>query len=96
MKERYMSEKNEWEVIDAMPPNARQSASGFMKGVLGPQWRWKAAGAAIAASLVLLLLAAITSAIVVVMAAGAILSIGIGKLRQWLRRDRRELSPWSK
>jgi hypothetical protein len=64
----------------------RQTIWGLMKNLFGPWWRWKIAGAATLASLVLVLFAVLTGMIILTVSAGAIMLIGAGKIRQWLRR----------
>jgi hypothetical protein len=95
-KELKMTEKTEWEVVDAPSPNqghqghqeqARPTIWRLMKTLLGPWWQWKVAGVAIVAGMALVLFAALTGVAVLLMSATAITLFGIGKVRQWLRRD---------
>lgn len=65
-----------------VPPNMQQS----MKTLLGPWWRWKLAGAAVALTVVLVLVATLAGAMLLVVTVAAMASFGIAKLRQWLRR----------
>lgn len=81
-----MAEKTEWEVVDAAPQETRQSTPDMMQTLLGPWWRWKIAGAIAIAGGFLVLFATLAGLIVLAMSAGALVLIGIGKLRQWLRR----------
>ena len=98
-----MTEKTEWELVDEASlgagadagTTARQAAPlslrDMMKALLGRYWGWKLLGAAIAASVVITLLVMLTGVAVVLITAGALLSLGIGKLRQWLGRDERSV-----
>lgn len=81
-----MSEKTEWEVVDEPRPESRQTMRDLMKALLGRRWRWKLAGAATVASLAIVFFATLIGMTVLAMSAAAIISIGIGKLRQWWRR----------
>ena len=82
-----MAEKIEWEVLDAPPSGTRPTPRQLMQKLLGRGWRWKVGGAAALASMVLLFFAALVSMMVVVLTVGAILSLGIRKIRRWLHRD---------
>lgn len=83
-----MTEKTEWEVVDGPSANTRQTPQGLLKALLGPHWRWKVAGTVIVAGMALMLFAAFASLFLVGLAVVAILSLGIGKLRQVLYRGR--------
>ncbi len=86
-----MTEKTEWEVVDEVRDKARteprQTIQDLMKTLLGPWWRWKLAGTATVAGLAIVFFATLTGMIALLLSAAAIVSIGIGKLRQWWRRD---------
>lgn len=86
-----MTEKAEWELVDAPLPGARPTLREVLKALLGRHWGWKLLGTAIIASLVLALMVMLTGMAVLLVTAGAVLSIGIGKLRQWLGRSQRSL-----
>jgi predicted lipid-binding transport protein (Tim44 family) len=92
MNETTMNETTEWEVVDAPAPDARQTMRQLMKTLLGPWWKWKIAGVATIAGLALVFFAALTGVLMLVILIGAITSVGIGKFRQWRRRDRRAVS----
>jgi hypothetical protein len=91
-----MSERVEWEVVDERAPgNAgqggytgkRPTLQQLLKTVLGRWWRWKIAGAATVAALAVILFATVAGVIVLSLLAIGIVSIGIAKIRRWLRRD---------
>lgn len=84
-----MTEKTEWELVDAPSPGTRPTLRDVLKALLGPHWRWKIAGAAVVASVALALLLTLTGVAALLLVAVAILSIGVGKLRHWLGRGRR-------
>lgn len=84
-----MSEKVEWEVVDAPAPGAGRTSRDQMKMLFGAGWRWKAVGAVVVAALAVVLFATVTSAVFLIMAAGAILSAMIAQVRQWLRQKSR-------
>lgn len=81
-----MTEKIEWEVLDAPSSETRLTLRQLIKKLLGPWWRWKVAGAAAIASLTVVFVAALMGMIALVIFVGAILSLVIGKIRQWLHR----------
>jgi hypothetical protein len=86
-----MSEKMEWEVVDApMPeaplPNGRPTFKLLMQALLGRWWRWKLLGIALAASLLLAVLVSLAGIALLVVSSVALLSFAIGKFRQSLRR----------
>lgn len=88
-----MTEKTEWEVVDAPAPGARSHGAGFrlpqlLREILGPHWKWKIAGAAVVAGLALGLVLAIAGVAIVTLTAVALVSFAIAKLRQWLRGKR--------
>ena len=86
-----MTEKAEWELVDAPLPGARPTLREVLKALLGRHWGWKLLGTAIIASLVLALMVMLTGMAVLLVTVGAVLSIGIGKLRQLLGRSQRSL-----
>lgn len=81
-----MTERVEWEVVDAPAPGKRPTMQQLMKTLLGPWWRWKIAGAATVAAVVVVFFATLTGIILLLMVAIGIMSVGIGKFRRWLRR----------
>jgi uncharacterized membrane protein HdeD (DUF308 family) len=87
-----MTEKTEWEVVDEgeAPRRPRQDApqtlQQLMKTLLGPWWRWKIGGLAAAAGIALAFFLTVTAVFVLVLLAGALVSLGVAKVRQWLRR----------
>ena len=80
-----MTEKPEWEIVDAAPQDARQTAQQLLKNMLGPWWRWKIAGLVIAAGAALMFFLTISAVFILGVMVVAVLSIGAGKVRQWLR-----------
>lgn len=82
-----MTEKTEWEIVDAdaSPQDTRQTLHQLMKNMLGTWWRWKVAGVAIAAGAALMFFLTVTAIFILGVMAAAIVSIGVGKLRQWFR-----------
>jgi len=87
-----MNEKSEWELVDdGTAPGARPGLRDVLKAMLGHHWRWKVAGIAVVGTVLLLLLLTLTGVFALLMIAGAILSISISKLRQWLGRGDRTL-----
>lgn len=92
-----MTEKTDWELVDG-PSSTAQAPTlrDMLRALLGRNWRWKIAGIGIVASLVLVLVVtlAITAAGVafILLATGAVLSLGIAKLRRWLGRGQRALT----
>lgn len=101
-KEYSMQEKTEWELVDEPMPQSGsqrrsqeraqanpQGAPGMaqiLKAMMGRWWRWKLLGAALFTVLAVAMLAMLTGVFALIAAAGAVLAIGIGKLRQWTRR----------
>ncbi|HYD59879.1 MAG TPA: hypothetical protein VEC35_05975 [Noviherbaspirillum sp.] len=87
-----MTEKVEWEVVDAPEATgehrahrqARYAAGEAMHAMLGRWWKWKVAGTAIVSVLTLALFATLTGALVLLFVAGTLLSLGVRKLKQWL------------
>jgi hypothetical protein len=82
-----MSNKTEWEVVDAeVPPqDTRQTLQQLMKSMLGPWWRWKIAGLFVAAGALLIFFLTVSAIFVLGIMAVALLSIGVNKVRQWVR-----------
>lgn len=104
-----MQEKTEWELVDepgsqsgsqwrsqAGTPNQPGATPGLkqlLRTVMGPWWRWKILGAALFTTLAVVMLAMLTGVFALIAAAGAVVAIGIGKLRQWSRRHNGALTP---
>lgn len=90
-----MNDKTEWEVVDSpsdgQSSSARPTLRDVLKAMLGQHWRWKIAGVAVVGGVMLALLLTLTGVVALLMIAGAILSISIAKLRQWLGRGRRSV-----
>lgn len=81
-----MTEKTEWEIVDAPAQDApRQTPPQFLKHMLGPWWRWKIAGLVVAAGAALMFFLTIAAVFILGVMVVAVLSIGVGKVRQWLR-----------
>lgn len=86
-----MPEKTEWEIVDTPSEETRQSSppptpQQMMQNMLGKWWRWKIAGFIFAAGLALVFFLTVTSVAILVLVAAGIVSIGVGRVRQWLRR----------
>lgn len=82
-----MTEKTEWEIVDDHRPNQRRTLRRTLEALLGPAWRWKVAGAVVLATMALLVVAAVAGTVMVLIAAFTLVSLAVGKLRSWLRRD---------
>jgi hypothetical protein len=87
-----MSDKIEWEVVDAPMPEgpspqaqARPALKQLLQALLGRWWRWKLFGIAVAASLLLAVLVSLAGIALLVVSVVALLSFAIGKFRQSLR-----------
>jgi hypothetical protein len=93
-----VTEKVEWEVVDAPSPesNSHQrqphTHKHLLEALLGRWWRWKIAGVATVAILALVFFFTLASIFILVVPAIAVLSLGISKLGQWLRREQRSSS----
>ncbi len=83
-----MSEKAEWEVVDAPIPDTRQTGAHWMEATLGRYWKLKVAGMVIAGIAVLVFVVMLTGVVIVLMAGVALLSIAIAKLRKFLHANR--------
>jgi hypothetical protein len=81
-----MTEKTEWEVVDAPPQDARQTLQQLMQSLLGPWWRWKLAGLATAAGAALIFFLSVATVFALILMVGAVTSLGVAKARQWMRR----------
>jgi uncharacterized membrane protein HdeD (DUF308 family) len=79
-----MIERTEWEIVDSAPAQAHQTPH-MLKALLGPHWRWKAAGLAVLATGILVFLLTIVSALAVIVVTGGLLSLTIGKVMHWMR-----------
>lgn len=104
-----MQEKTEWELVDdtgsasksqwhsqSGAPGQAGPAPGLkqlLRAMMGPWWRWKVFGAALFAAIAVVMVAMLTGVFALVAAAGAIVALGIGKLRQWTRRHNGALTP---
>jgi Flp pilus assembly protein TadB len=100
-----MNQKVEWEIVDEASPRrrqeyaSRQSAqdAGAMRhplqALLGPWWRWKIAGMAIAAIAMLVLLAIFAGVFVLVAATGVLLSVAVAKARRLFGRSDGSITP---
>ncbi len=84
-----MSNKVEWELVDAPASRTSQSAPHFLKALLGPWWKWKAGAAAIVTAAVLLLLATVAGIVMLGLVAVALLSLAVHRVRVWLDSARR-------
>jgi hypothetical protein len=87
-----MSNKVEWELVDAPASRSSQSATHFLKALLGPWWKWKVGGAAIVTGAVLLLLATVAGIVILGLLAVALLSLAVHHVRAWLGNGRHAAS----
>lgn len=97
-----MQEKTEWELVDdagsrsGAQGRSQAGAQGqagaapgmkqLLQAMMGPWWRWKILGAALFTAVAVVMIAMLTGVFALVAAAGAVVAIGVGKLRQWTRR----------
>lgn len=93
-----MTEKTDWELVDGPSPAApAPTLQEMLRALLGRHWRWKLAGiaivAALALTLVITLAVTVAGVAVVLLGAGALLSLAIAKLRRWIGREQRTLTP---
>lgn len=89
-----MTEKTDWEVIDGPIPHqryerharhARQPVPDFMRTLFGKWWRWKVAGVTLVVGIALAFFAALAGVIVLGVVTAAAVSLGIARIRHWLR-----------
>ncbi|HJU71664.1 MAG TPA: hypothetical protein VJ603_07450 [Paucimonas sp.] len=88
-----MSEKIEWEVVDAPMPGAQHAGAQYtrvnmLQSMLGRHWKLKVAAMAVAGLAVLVFVLMLAGVALVLMAGAVLLSVGIAKLQRFLRRDR--------
>ena len=84
-----MTERVEWEVVDAPPAGShKRAARDAMHAMLGRGWKWKIAGTALVTVLTLAIFATLTGALVLLFVAGSLLSVAVRKLKQWLGSGR--------
>jgi predicted lipid-binding transport protein (Tim44 family) len=84
-----MSEKIEWEVVDAPAPQqarpqARPTLKLLLQALLGRWWRWKLFGIAVAVCLLLAVLISVAGVALLVVSVAGLLSFAISKFRQSL------------
>lgn len=82
-----MSEKIEWEVVDAPAPQqarpqARPTLKLLLQALLGRWWRWKLFGIAVAICLTLALVISLAGVTLLVVSVAGLLSFVISKFRQ--------------
>jgi|GEM_PF-3230665 len=82
-----MIEKTEWEIVDAPEATTRQSARHTMEAMLGRRWKWKLTGATVFGLITVALIATLTGLMVLAVTLGTLLSFGVRKLKQLLRRE---------
>lgn len=81
-----MNDKPEWELIDRPGRGRKLRASDLLRAVLGPYWRWKLAGIAVAAAALLtvgVLVAGVFIVGLVVVAMALLIAV---QLRHWTGR----------
>jgi hypothetical protein len=59
-----------------------------LEALLGPHWRWKAAGLAILATGLVVFFLTIVSALALIVVSAGLLSLAIGKVIYWMRGKR--------
>lgn len=80
-----MTEKTEWEVVDAPSQDRRPSLQQLLRNLLGRWWRWKIAGVAVVLGLALTFFLTVAAVFVVGLVTVALISLVVAKLRLWLR-----------
>lgn len=83
-----MTDKTEWEVVDAPSEAAPQSPTHLLKSLLGPWWRWKIGAVAVIAAATLTVFAMVALSVLIVMAIATSIFLGIRLLLHWLHGDR--------
>lgn len=81
-----MNDKTEWEVLDRPGHGRKLRAGDLLRAVLGPNWRWKLAGIAVAAAALLtvgVLVAGVFFVGLVVVAMALLIAL---QLRHWTER----------
>jgi hypothetical protein len=73
--------------------HGKSGVKQILQTIMGPWWRWKLVGAGIFAAIALAMIAMLTGVLAVIAAAGAVLAIAVGKVRQWTRRHSGALVP---
>lgn len=93
-KEWNMNDKTEWEVVDEASSGARPrpTVRHLMENLLGRGWRWKVAGGVAMAAVAVVFFATISIVVAMLMAAAAIISIGVGKVRQMMGSRKRSVA----
>ncbi|MGV3653838.1 MAG: hypothetical protein ACO1N5_06435 [Noviherbaspirillum sp.] len=82
-----MNERTEWEVVDEPQPQPQQRPAlrELLASLLGRWWRWKVAGAALAAGVVLLVVATLSGLILLFTLGTALLTLVAARMMGWLR-----------
>lgn len=93
-----MNEKTDWELLDGPSPAAKApSLQELLRALLGRGWRWKLAGVAVIAGLVLALVVTLAITVagvaIVLLGTAALLSLVVARLRRWIGRSQRALTP---
>lgn len=81
-----MADQTEWEVVDAPPQDNRQTPQQMLKHLLGPWWRWKIAAAVIVLGVAMVFFLSVAAVFVIGLVTAAIISIGVARVRLWMRR----------
>jgi hypothetical protein len=89
-----MIERPEWELVDPAPaqeahrPSHAHRPLHVLEALLGPHWRWKAAGLAVLATGLVVFFLTIVSALALIVVSAGLLSLAIGKVMYWMRGKR--------
>jgi 4-hydroxybenzoate polyprenyltransferase len=82
-----MSEQTEWEVIDTPAPETKRGGTRWSASMLGRHSKLKLAGIAIVGVALLVFVLMLAGIVVVLLTGVALLSLGVAKLRRFLRKD---------
>lgn len=83
-----MIERPEWELVDPAPAQEAHRPLHVLEALLGPHWRWKAAGLAVLATGLVVFFLTIVSALALIVVSAGLLSLAIGKVMYWMRGKR--------
>lgn len=84
-----MNQKSDWEVVSDRPRTGGHQLKDVMRALLGPAWRWKIAGAVVAAMLALSVLALFAGVAIVGLITVALLLAVAAKVRSMVHRFRK-------
>lgn len=86
-----MNDKTEWEVVDepSSGTRPRPAMRHLMETLLGRGWRWKVAGGIAIAAVAVVFFASVSIVVALLMATVAVISIGVGKIKQMMGNSKR-------